>query len=434
MNHAYPLNTLFEDLSPSSTLYINETVNRLWQDGEQVFHMGFGESRFDVHPRLKKALAQHANKKSYLPGRGLPPLIDAVSDYYSSKLDIDFAPSQVIVGPGSKVLIYALQAVLGADLFLPTPSWVSYAPQASMLGNRCRYIPARVENNYQLDLQELDKLVQESTNPSKLLILNSPNNPSGGAISDALLEQIADYCRANNILVLSDEIYFQLCFDPGTHTSIASYYPEGSFVFGGLSKHLSLGGWRIGVALVPPGDFGRKVMQNLLIFASETWSSVSAPIQYAAIEAYRLHPDIEDYVSDCCAIHAIRSRYIHSQLSALGIHCSAAEGAFYIAANFDSFKQGLLNSGVTTSTDLCHHLLEKWQIASLPGSDFGVPPQILTIRLSTSYLDMEGDDDPDRIYHLYKSGHTGEQLMKQEHHPVTASAMRAFAAFLNSLN
>jgi len=94
--------------------------------------MGFGESRFDVHPRLQESLARHANKKSYLPARGLPELIDAVAGYYSQKLSINFDSSQVLIGPGSKALIYGLQMVLDADVFLPGPSWVSYGPQAQL--------------------------------------------------------------------------------------------------------------------------------------------------------------------------------------------------------------------------------------------------------------------------------------------------------------
>ncbi|MFT6101365.1 MAG: aspartate/methionine/tyrosine aminotransferase, partial [Arenicella sp.] len=194
-NTTTPFNPVFEGLVPSSTLYINEAVNQLWRQGEQAFHMGFGESRFDVHPRLKSSLIDNANKKSYLPARGLPELIDSVASYYTSKLNTPFSPSQVIVGPGSKSLIFGLQMVMNADLFLPTPSWVSYAPQAQLLGNKVSYIPSSVEDNYQLDIDALDDLVKKSDNPCKLLIINSPNNPTGEVMSDDFLKKLADYCR-----------------------------------------------------------------------------------------------------------------------------------------------------------------------------------------------------------------------------------------------
>lgn len=428
------MNPVFAGLKPSSTLFINETVNRLWQDGQQVFHMGFGESRFNVHASLRAALSEHSDKKSYLPARGLPQLTEAVARYYSSKLGNRFEANQVMIGPGSKALIYGLQMALDADVFLPTPSWVSYGPQATLLGRDHFYIPSKVENDYHLDISELDKLVQSSTKACKLLVINSPNNPSGQIFSDEFLQELADYCRLNNVLVLSDEIYFQVCFGEQPHVSISKYYPEGTFVLGGLSKHLSIGGWRLGVALLPDSAFGRALMDVMTVIASETWSGVSAPIQYAAVKAYSLDPDIERYVSDCSAIHAIRSRYCQAALSNLGVSCSRVDGAFYIAANFDDYATGLSAIGVKTSADLASHLLNKYRIASLPGADFGIPPKVLTLRLSTSYLDMQNGEDAQRIFDLYTPRITAAEFMSEENHPVTNAALAAFSVFLKSLS
>jgi aspartate aminotransferase len=427
-------NPVFDGLVPSSTLFINEAVNQLWQQGEQAFHMGFGESRFDVHPRLQSALIDSANKKSYLPARGLPQLIDSVASYYSSKLNTPFSPSQVIVGPGSKSLIYGLQMVLNADLFLPTPSWVSYAPQAQLLGNKVSYIPSSVDDNYQLDIDALDVLVKNSDNPCKLLIINSPNNPTGEVMSDDFLRALADYCRANDIWVLSDEIYFQVCHGEVEHVSIAKYYPEGTFVFGGLSKHLSIGGWRVGVALFPDTELGKQLLQKMVVFASETWSGVSAPIQYAAIAAYQEHDDVEQYVADCRAIHGIRTAFIRAQLIKLGVRCTSAQGGFYIAANFDSFRQGLSKLGIETAAELASHLLAEYQIATLPGSDFGIPTHTHTLRLSTSYLDMETEFDSQRIYDLYNGGLGSKTLMTIDSHPATHGALAAFAQFIKKIS
>lgn len=427
-------NPAFDGLVPSSTLFINEAVNQLWQQGEQAFHMGFGESRFDVHPRLQKSLSDSANKKSYLPARGLPALIDSVASYYTSKLGRPFSSSQVLIGPGSKSLIYGLQMVMGADLFLPTPSWVSYAPQAHLLGNKVSYIPSKVEDNYKLDLKALDTLITASDNPCKLLVINSPNNPSGEVMSDESLQELATYCRAHNIWVLSDEIYSQVCHGGIEHRSISRYYPEGTFVFGGLSKHLSIGGWRLGVALFPDSELGKQLLQKMVVFASETWSGVSAPIQYAAIAAYQEHDDIEQYVADCCAIHGVRTRYIRDALLDMGVRCSSAQGGFYIAANFDQYRSGLSNIGISTSADLARHLLNEYHIATLPGSDFGIPEKTQTLRLSTSYLDMETEFDSQRIFDLYNRGLGSKSLMTIDKHPATHGALVAFAKFMNSIN
>lgn len=427
------LNSVFNGLKPSSTLYINETVNKLWRQGEQVFHMGFGESRFNVEDHLQQELGTHADKKSYLPARGLPELTQAVARYYSEKLEHEFDAGQVIIGPGSKSLIYGLQMILAADVFLPTPSWVSYGPQATLLGNKHFYIPSTVASNYQLDIAQLDKLVQASTNPNKLLVINSPNNPTGQVLSAEFLQQLAEYCRANNVLVLSDEIYFQVSGEAVDHVSIAKFYPEGTFVLGGLSKHFSIGGWRVGVALLPDTEFGKELMTKMVTFASETWSGVSAPIQYAAISAYSLKPEIEKYVADCRAIHGIRSRFIREALVELGIHCTRAEGAFYITVNFDGFAEGLKSKGVSSSPELATYLLDQYRIASLPGADFGIPANTLSLRLSTSYLDMENSDDSQRIFDLYKSGISSKEFMSADHHPVIHQALAAFAECVNSL-
>lgn len=395
--------------------------------------MGFGESRFDVHPRLQSSLASHSNKKSYLPAKGLPELTEAVAAYYSSKLNTPFLSSQVLIGPGSKALIYGLQMVMDADLFLPTPSWVSYGPQAQLLGNKFNYIPSKVEDNYALDIAELDRLVQASDNLCKVLIINSPNNPSGEVMSDRFLQELATYCRANDIWVLSDEIYFQVCHGDREHVSISKYYPEGTFVLGGLSKHFSIGGWRVGVALLPDTDLGKQLMQQMVVLASETWSGVSSPIQYASIDAYLQHEDVEQYVADCRDIHGIRTRFIREALVEMGITCTRAKGGFYIAVNFDKNSSSLTALGIHSAADLSKHLLEQYRIATLPGSDFGIPADIFSLRLSTSYLDMENETDPQRIYQVYKADSDAASLMSEQNHPMTHAALAAFSSFMQTL-
>jgi aspartate/methionine/tyrosine aminotransferase len=253
-------------------------------------------------------------------------------------------------------------------------------------------------------------------------------------MSDDFLKKLADYCRANDIWVLSDEIYFQVCHGNVEHVSIAKYYPERTFVFGGLSKHLSIGGWRVGVALFPNTEIGKQLLQKMVVFASETWSGVSAPIQYAAITAYQQHDDVEQYIADCCAIHGIRTRFIQAKLLGLGVRCSSAQGGFYIAANFDNYRSGLSRLGINTAAQLASHLLDKYHIASLPGSDFGIPADTHTLRLSTSYLDMETEFDSQRIYDLYNGGLGSKTLMTIDNHPATHGALDAFAQFIKTIS
>ena len=170
-------------LEPSATLLINERVNQLWAEGETVYHLGFGESRMPVHPKLLKALRENAHQKSYLSGQGLAQLRTEIAGFYSRNLTLPTKASQVIVGPGSKALIYALQMVMDADLILPTPSWVSYGPQAELLGRPVRTIPGSMRDHYALTVDALDQTLSTgATDRPKILLLNSPNNPTGNRI------------------------------------------------------------------------------------------------------------------------------------------------------------------------------------------------------------------------------------------------------------
>ncbi|MCH2190040.1 MAG: pyridoxal phosphate-dependent aminotransferase [Gammaproteobacteria bacterium] len=427
------LDPAFDGLVPSSTLHINETVNRFWREGKTVHHMGFGESRFDVHPKLQRALADNADKKSYLPAKGLPDLTSEVAAYYSKKLDRSFNSNQVIIGPGSKAIIYGLQMVLNAHVFLPTPSWVSYGPQATILGRSFSYIPSDHDDNYSLDIGELDKLVRACDNPCKLLIINSPNNPTGQVMDAETLRELAEYCREHKIWVLSDEIYFEVCYANSKHKSISTYYPEGTFVLGGLSKHLSIGGWRLGVGLMPDTEQGVTIMQKLAVLASETWSGVSAPVQYAAIKAYEMDEEIEQYVADCREIHRMRTQFFRDALLNMGIKCTKSEGGFYITPNFDSFSQGLERVGIKNSRDLADHLLHQYSIASLPGIDFGIPEKTHSLRLSTSYLDIETEFDSGRLLSLYQAGVDVKTFMSKQHHPNVHGALDGFQQFVDTI-
>ncbi|MEM7130368.1 MAG: aminotransferase class I/II-fold pyridoxal phosphate-dependent enzyme [Chloroflexota bacterium] len=423
---------LAERLQPSATLLINEKVNQLWSEGKTVYHLGFGESRMPVHPKLLTALAENAHQKSYLAGQGLLELREAIGGFYSRNMGIPATSKQIMVGPGSKSLIYALQLAMDAELILPTPSWVSYAPQAELLGRPVRYIPGSIKDHYALTVDALEQTLAEASDKPKILLLNSPNNPSGQMLSESLLRDLAAYCREKQITVLSDEIYGMTAHGSKPHVSIAQFYPEGTVVLGGLSKHLSLGGWRLGVAVLPDTDEGDLLMQALRVIASETWSSPTAPIQYAAIAAYEHDPEITQYIADCTQLHGIRTRHLWSWLTELGIDCTEPECGFYMVANFDRWREPLAQKGVQTSTDLANYLLEEYQIATLPGTSFGIPAGELSLRLATSYLDMETDEKADAMMRAFRSGLDHEELTKK-HLPMMNGALELFADFIQSL-
>ena len=347
-------------------------------------------------------------------------------------MGLDAAASQVIVGPGSKALLFALQMALEAELILPTPSWVSYAPQAHLLGRPVRYVPASVENDYALELEALQQTVRQSTHPYKILLLNSPNNPTGRMFEASFLQVLADYCRREGIIVLSDEIYALLPHSNQEHISIARYYPEGTVVLGGLSKHLSLGGWRLGLAITPPGPAGAKLMHTLRVIASEIWSTPAAPVQYAAITAYSGSPDMMAYIGQCAQLHAIRTHYLYDKLSKIGIRCTQPQGGFYFVANFDRWRQPLAGLGVHTSADLANYLIEAHQLATLPGSAFGIPAQSLSLRLATSYLDLETEAKAKTLLDSYRDNPEPHVLMQRQHPNMNGAIIR-FGQFMDNL-
>jgi aspartate aminotransferase len=421
-----------DSLTPSPTLYINERVKELWASGQRVSQLGFGESRFPVHPKLAVALAENAHRSSYLPGPGIPELRQIASHYYTKKLGVQLAAAQVLVGPGSKALLYALLTVLDGDVILPTPSWVSYAPQARLLGKSILFIPADPADNHRLTVDALRQTVARSDAGQHILILNSPNNPSGQCFSADLLRAIAAFCRESNTLVISDELY-GLIPHKEPHRSIAEFYPEGTVVLSGLSKHLSLGGWRLGVALLPPGEGGQRLLQAANKIGSEIWSCAPGPVQYAALVGYSGDPEIEAYIAECTHLHALRTRYLWDGLNELDIPSAEPQGGFYLFPNFDRWRAPLAALGIHTSADLARHLLDTWQIATLPGSVFGTPPEELSLRLSASYVDMEDEAKAAQILDLHRSGVDDTTLMRN-HHPVMNESLAQLRRFLAALS
>lgn len=389
----------------SITLTMNERVNGMWAAGQQVYHLGFGESRFPVQPDVLEALRANAAQKAYPPVRGLPALRDAIAAFYQGWLNIAVSADQVIVGPGSKILLWALLQILDGDLLLPQPSWVSYAPQARMAGKGVHWFPTRRQDDYIPTVDTLHATVtalrQAGQRPG-IVLFNTPNNPTGVVYPAVAVQALAEYCRDEGLVIVSDEIYGLVNHGARPHASFVQYYPEGTVVTGGLSKHLSLGGWRFGAAILPPGDASKALMKQFTVIASETWSGVAAPIQHAAVVAYSGDAAIMDYIQTCAQVHGAMACYLYTSLRRLGLDCPEPSGAFYVYPNFEMWRPGLQAVGVRTSEDLAAYLLDNYHIATLPGTAFGSPPEDLVLRLATSYVDAPTDVDAARLLAAYR--------------------------------
>ena len=379
------LNLNVRGLSASATLAINERLNRLHQQGRVVYKLGLGQSPFPVPSPVVEALQANAFQKDYLPVKGLDELRAAVAAYHCRRQELECDPDNVLIGPGSKELMFLLQLVYYGDLVIPTPTWVSYAPQAHIIGRHVRWLRTDADNRWRLTPDELERLCQSDPGRPRIVILNYPANPTGGTYEPNELKALAKVAKRYRVILLSDEIYGELHHE-GRHISIARFYPEGTIISGGLSKWCGAGGWRLGTFTFPTGlSWLLDAMANV---ASETYTSTSAPIQYAAVRAFSGGSQIETYLLQSRRVLAALGQHLASRLREAGISVDPPQGAFYLFPDFSPGAERLLKRGITTSTDLCERLLEDTGVAILPGCNFGRPDDELTARIA--YVDFNG--------------------------------------------
>lgn len=371
----------------SATLAINQKVLQRRARGENIYHLGFGQSPFPIHPKITSLLAKNIHRKEYLSPQGLEELRCQIASYYG-KRGHSFKADQIFIGPGSKALIYDLLFLLDGPVYIPSPSWVSYNPQAQILQKITHIISTNRENHYKITPEQLKKSVKNySRSTQKLLIINSPSNPTGMIYHKEEIQNLVKICRDENILVLSDEIYSEIYFGDTPPVGFALFYPEGTFTTSGLSKTFSAGGYRLGFMAIPPQ--GEKFKHSLLSLISETFSAVSSPIQYAALAAYQDSPEINSYKTLCRRIHKACGLYLWKKLVEMGFNCPKPEGAFYIFPDLENFRSDITDKlGIKKISDLCIHLFEKYNLATLPGTSFYTPEDYFAFRLAP--VDYDG--------------------------------------------
>ncbi len=374
-----------KSLKPSATLAINEYSNQLIKEGRKVYKLGFGQSPFPVPESVVNELIGHAHQKDYLPVNGLYSLRDAVAKYYRSRFGFTASPEDVVIGPGSKELLYIVQTCCDSDLIIPSPSWVSYAPQAQITLKQTLWIDTSANQKKMLDASTLDAFCANHSGKRFMLILNYPNNPTGATYTNVELEALAVVARKYELLIISDEIYGELTHSE-VHVSIARYYPEGTIVSSGLSKWCGAGGWRLGTFTFPENL--RWLTDAMAVVASETFTSTSTPIQYAAVKAFQFGPDIEGYVKASRVVLKAIAHYVYKELVSINLTMPPPQGGFYLFPNFEAHRETLLIKGVHNSTMLCKKILEDTGVALLPGIDFGQPEEELSARLS--FVDFDG--------------------------------------------
>ncbi len=372
-------------MSISPTLAARTRSGELAEAGRRVFRLGLGQSPFPVPAPVVAALRAAASEKDYLPPAGLPELRRAVADYHRRRHGLAFAADDVVVGPGSKELMFLLQLCVDGDVLVPTPRWVSYVPQARLVGRSVVSIAGGGRHGLMIDPEALRRRCAAEPARPRLLFLNSPSNPTGLAYTADELDQLAAVCRDHRVIVLSDEIYGELAF-AGKHESIARGYPEGTIVASGLSKWCGAGGWRLGTLAFPPQL--RALRRALEAVASETYSSTSAPVQYAAVSAFHPNGEIEGYLAEARRILAMACSWATTELTAAGLDVPEPAGGFYLFPSFAPLRAALAVHGVRDDGSLVEWLLTHTGVVALPGSVFGMEPNTLRVRIAL--VDFDG--------------------------------------------
>ncbi|OLS19788.1 MAG: Aspartate aminotransferase [Candidatus Heimdallarchaeota archaeon LC_3] len=374
-------------LGISSTLKINEKSNLLIDQGHKIYKLGLGQSPFPVYPSVVQALKDNAHQKNYLPVKGLPALREAVARFHQIQDDVDIDPENVIIGPGSKELLFLLQLTYYGEIIVPSPAWVTYIPQANIIGRTIQIVHTTFTENWRIYPDALKEILEneEDVDRPRLLMLNYPGNPDGGTYSESELREIALVAKDYGILILSDEIYGKLNHK-NEHVSIAKFYPEGTIISSGLSKWAGAGGWRLGTFSFPHEL--KWLMNGIASVASETYTSVSAPIQYAAVKAFEFDENIELYVRHCQRILSSIGQQSANTLKIAGIRVQDPQGAFYLFPDFSDFYDRFVEKRIRSSSVMVDRLLKETGVACLPGVNFGRPSIELTARLA--YVNFDG--------------------------------------------
>lgn len=385
--HEVHLNLNVRGLPLSPTLAINELSKNLQRAGKKIYKLGLGQSPFPVPEPVVQALRDNATQKDYLNVKGLEELRQAICIYFHHRHGLQFDSSNILVGPGSKELMFLLQLVYYGDLVIPIPSWVSYAPQAHIIGRPVRWIQTRKKNGWLFTPDDLEHICKRDPTKPRILVLNYPNNPTGISYSDDMLKELAAIARKYHVIILSDEIYGELNFT-ANHKSIARYYPEGTIISSGISKWCGAGGWRLGMFAFPKELSW--LLEGMAAVASETYTSTSAPIQHAAITAFHGGDWLEKYLVLTRKILHGLGMYSYTRLKGAGISVKAPAGGFYLFPDFSRHSSLLKKRNIRTSNELCQTLLNDTGVALLPASAFGMQQEKLLARLA--YVDFDGEN------------------------------------------
>ncbi len=338
-------------IKPSATMKISSIAKELKRRGEDVIDLGVGEPDFPTPKHIVEAACKAAmeGKTKYAPTKGIPELLEAIAEKLREENGIDVKAKNVIVTPGAKYAIYeAMMATLeeGDEVILLDPAWVSYEPCVILSGGK----PVWVEHGENFEDAPIEDYV---TSKTKMIVINSPNNPLGVVYPKEFLKKVRDLAVDHDILVMSDEIYEKIIFE-GEHVSLASFDDmlERTITINGFSKTYSMTGFRLGYAAAPEW-----IVKGMEKIQSHSVSSPTTFVQYAGLAALKGdHSFLKEMVEE----FRRRKEFLEKSLREMDLEFAPPKGAFYMFV-----KVGM------DSEKFCEELLEKKKVAVTPGSAFG---------------------------------------------------------------
>jgi aspartate aminotransferase len=365
MNQApAPLSTWARNVSPSPTLAVDAKAKALQAAGEDVCGFAAGEPDFDTPEHIKEACvaALKAGKTKYAPTPGIEPLRQALADKYLADYGLKYAPKQFVVSPGGKFSCYLTILATcspGDEVIIPAPFWVSYPEMVKLAGATPKMVLADDTTGFKLTPAQLEAAITPKT---RLLILNSPSNPTGAVYTKAELEAITEVALRHNLYIMSDEIYEHLTYDGAKHHSPASFSKEAearTIIVSGFAKTYSMTGWRLGT-LVAPAPIAKACAE----LQSQMSSNATTFAQFGAVAALKEKEKTQAALAMMLAAFDRRRKFLHAELNKIdGISCLLAQGAFYLFPNISKFGMKDL--------DFCNRLLDEEKVAAVPGSAFG---------------------------------------------------------------
>ena len=357
-------------ISPSLTLAISAKAKAMTQAGESVVSFGVGEPDFNTPAHIIDAAkaALDAGYTKYTPSSGLLPLRKAICEKFKRDNGLDYEPSQIIVSNGAKHSIFnACYALLdeGDEVIIPAPYWLTYPEVVKVCGGVPKYLVCPKENKYKFTAEELKAAITPKT---KMLIFNSPSNPTGAVYGEEEVRAIAKVCEEAGIFVLSDEIYEKLCYNGVKPFSIAKCsekMKDLTITVNGVSKTYAMTGWRVGYLAAP-----KDVAKAIDSFQSHATSNASSISQYATIEALAA-PESE--IADMVGVFAKRRAKILQLIDGIeGVRAVEPDGAFYVMLVIDAlYGKVYRDKAITNSIEFADALLEAEKVATVPGISFG---------------------------------------------------------------